>query len=392
MASRCPPDRGPRRSAGVIWSERQPEQPPLEVGAARGRLEVVERRLLEGHADTEPDRLGLVDDVVAGDPARPAARAQERAQHPDDGRLTGPVRPQEPVDLARSDRRGRARRRHVRSEAPDQAVGTIAARARVGASAGERSDRISYLIDRAYSSVSSMLVRSATYGNRTTHPGAKAATDPGAPVGRGGPGLRRTGLPRRFSRRGGDGRRLHQGRRLLQLQEQGRPLPGPVQSTLRAGDGGLAGHPGSASEVPSQFRLSDFVALFHDQTHTAAAISVCSTRSSRSTGSEPGRSGAIHQIDDEAVGALAELIADERQHLGAQPLENPIQTARIIEVLFRGIGLLRILQPEVVDESFIEGAISFVARGLGATVDRTDQVGPWETIVRTVRPTGLSHW
>ena len=65
------------------------------------------------------------------------------------------------------------------------------------------------------------------------------------------------------------------------------------------------------------------------------------------------------------MGALAELIADEREHLGAEPLEDPIQTARIIEVLFRGIGLLRILQPEVVDESFIEGAISFVARGLG---------------------------
>ena len=73
------------------------------------------------------------------------------------------------------------------------------------------------------------------------------------------------------------------------------------------------------------------------------------------------------QIDNEAVEALAELIAAERQRLGVEPLEDAIQTARIIEVLFRGIGLLRILQPDVADESLIEAAISFVARGLGAS-------------------------
>jgi AcrR family transcriptional regulator len=121
-----------------------------------------------------------------------------------------------------------------------------------------------------------------------------------------------------------------------------------------------------ASEVPSQSRLSDFVALFRDQTHTARDdFGLLYQEFWLYAARNPAARGQFTQIDDEAVAALAELIAAERQHLGAQPLVDPIQTARIIEVLFRGIGLLRILQPEVVDESFIEGAISFVARGLG---------------------------
>ncbi|HMD45187.1 MAG TPA: hypothetical protein VKG43_03450 [Acidimicrobiales bacterium] len=35
------------------------------------------------------------------------------------------------------------------------------------------------------------------------------------------------------------------------------------------------------------------------------------------------------------------------------------------EVLFRGISQLRILQPELVDDAFVEAAVSFVTRGLG---------------------------
>ena len=123
-----------------------------------------------------------------------------------------------------------------------------------------------------------------------------------------------------------------------------------------------------ASDVPSEARLSDFVALFRDQTHVARSnFGLLYQEFWLYAARNPAARKQFTQIDDEAVEALAELIAAERQRLGVEPLEDAIQTARIIEVLFRGIGLLRILQPDVADESLIEAAISFVARGLGAS-------------------------
>jgi AcrR family transcriptional regulator len=122
-----------------------------------------------------------------------------------------------------------------------------------------------------------------------------------------------------------------------------------------------------ASEVPSEDRLSDFVALFQDQTHLARSnFGLLYQEFWLYAARNPAVRKEFTQIDGEAVEALAELIAAEREGLGLDPLADGVQTARIIELLFRGIGLLRILQPEVADESLIETAIAFVARGLGA--------------------------
>jgi AcrR family transcriptional regulator len=123
-----------------------------------------------------------------------------------------------------------------------------------------------------------------------------------------------------------------------------------------------------ASDVPSEARLSDFVALFQDQTHLARSnFGLLYQEFWLYAARNPEVRSQFAQIDDEAVESLAELIAAEREGLGLDPLDNAVQTARIIEVLFRGIGLLRILQPDVADESLIEAAIVFVSRGLGAT-------------------------
>ena len=50
-----------------------------------------------------------------------------------------------------------------------------------------------------------------------------------------------------------------------------------------------------------------------------------------------------------------------------EPLDDTVGVARVIEVLFRGIGLLRVMQPDVVDDKFLNVALEFVARGLGTT-------------------------
>jgi AcrR family transcriptional regulator len=128
------------------------------------------------------------------------------------------------------------------------------------------------------------------------------------------------------------------------------------------------------SEVPPEERLSDFVALLRNQTHLSGGnfallyqefwLYAARNSSARER---------LAQIDDEAVQSVAEIIEAERGRWGMEPLESTIQVARIIEVLFRGIGLLRVLQPDVADDEFVEAAISFVARGLGAApaMDRT---------------------
>jgi AcrR family transcriptional regulator len=122
-----------------------------------------------------------------------------------------------------------------------------------------------------------------------------------------------------------------------------------------------------ASDVPADARLSDFVGLFQDQGHLAHSnFGLLYQEFWLYAARNPAVRKEFTQIDDEAAESLAELLAAERKTVGLDPLEDPVQTARIIEVLFRGIGLLRILQPDVADQSFIETAIAFVARGLGS--------------------------
>ena len=69
---------------------------------ARGE-ERVERGLLERDADEPADLRPVLHDVVAADERRPGGRRQQRGQDVDGGRLPGPVRPEEAVDLTRRD-------------------------------------------------------------------------------------------------------------------------------------------------------------------------------------------------------------------------------------------------------------------------------------------------
>ena len=75
----------------------------LELDQLASGHQRIEGRILERHADAAPDQGGLAGDVVTGDPGVAAGRAQERDEHPHRRRLAGPVRPEEPVDLALGD-------------------------------------------------------------------------------------------------------------------------------------------------------------------------------------------------------------------------------------------------------------------------------------------------
>ena len=120
------------------------------------------------------------------------------------------------------------------------------------------------------------------------------------------------------------------------------------------------------SKVPPEARLSDFVELIRDETRRAGNMGLLYQEFWLYAARNPAARAELTRIDDEGAQALAEIIEEERVRQGIEPLESAVQVARLIEILFRGIGQLRVLQPDVADDELVEAAISFVARGLGA--------------------------
>ena len=123
------------------------------------------------------------------------------------------------------------------------------------------------------------------------------------------------------------------------------------------------------SELPPEDRISDFVALIRDQTRRSGNMGLLYQEFWLYAARNPAAREELRRIDEEGVQALAEIIAAERARQGIEPLESAVQAARIVETLFRGIGQLRVLEPDVADDEFVEAAVAFVARGLGAPVD-----------------------
>jgi AcrR family transcriptional regulator len=122
-----------------------------------------------------------------------------------------------------------------------------------------------------------------------------------------------------------------------------------------------------ASAVPSVDRLTDFVALIQEETRRAPNSAVLHQEFWLYATRNPEARERLAAIDEEAVLALADLLRAQREQEGMEPLEDTVRVARVIETLFRGIGLLRVMQPELVDDAFLGEAIAFVARGLGTS-------------------------
>jgi AcrR family transcriptional regulator len=123
------------------------------------------------------------------------------------------------------------------------------------------------------------------------------------------------------------------------------------------------------SEVPPEARLSDFVALISEGNRQAGSnFGLLYEEFWLYAARNPAAREQLTRLEDENVRAIAQILESERRRTGIEPLESPERTARIIGVLFHGIGMLRVLQPDVVDDALLETAISFVARGLGVEV------------------------
>ena len=120
-----------------------------------------------------------------------------------------------------------------------------------------------------------------------------------------------------------------------------------------------------SSVVPAVDRLSDFVVLVQEESRQSPISALLYLEFWLYASRNPEARARLAAIDDEAVRSLAELLRTERDLEGIAPLEDLERVARVIEMLFRGIGLLRAMQPDVVDDELLRVAIEFVARGLG---------------------------
>jgi hypothetical protein len=119
QADRVKKPRRPLSTFGGI----DPVQDGLEMEQLASAHQRVERRLLEGHADRSPNRVGLGGHVVARHPGSSRGRLQQGGEHAHRGRLPGAVGPEEPEDLAAPDPEIDAVHGDDVAEAPGQPLG-----------------------------------------------------------------------------------------------------------------------------------------------------------------------------------------------------------------------------------------------------------------------------
>src|SRR3954451_23684889 len=126
-----------------------------------------------------------------------------------------------------------------------------------------------------------------------------------------------------------------------------------------------------ASDVPPEGRLADFVALLRQQFTDSPESwqelyqEVCTyaTRNKRAR-------RALMALDEATAKTIAELIEIGRQRMDVELPEPPLQVARVILALDRGIASTRALDPDAVDEAFLQTVMSLLARALGVPNDQ----------------------
>jgi AcrR family transcriptional regulator len=120
-----------------------------------------------------------------------------------------------------------------------------------------------------------------------------------------------------------------------------------------------------SSDVPPESRLGDFVALYRTEAGqlpgnwSALYLEFC-VYAMRN----PGARRRLAELDDAAVDSIADIIDTERTRRGIAATGSARHMAHFIQAFSRGIGMLRAIDPDVVDEPFLEAAIEFLARGL----------------------------
>jgi AcrR family transcriptional regulator len=120
------------------------------------------------------------------------------------------------------------------------------------------------------------------------------------------------------------------------------------------------------SDTPPEERLGDFVGLLSKGSdevpyNWGALYLEFSLYALRN----PAARVRLNELEDMDIRAISELIDDGRVRGVEEADESPENAARIIVALFKGISLMRQLDPDAVGPELMADAVSFVARGLG---------------------------
>ncbi len=120
-----------------------------------------------------------------------------------------------------------------------------------------------------------------------------------------------------------------------------------------------------ASDVPPESRLPDFVSLIRDQTTDLGNNwNILYQEFALYAMRNPAARRKLAEFDAAAIDKVARLIDAERTRHGITSDLDTEHVASIIVALFHGINLMRGLDVEGVDASFLEAVITFLARGL----------------------------
>src|SRR5580698_1926404 len=120
------------------------------------------------------------------------------------------------------------------------------------------------------------------------------------------------------------------------------------------------------SDIPAQARLEDFVGLIRDEVEQVPdnwgslylEFTLYAMRN-------PSARDRLVQLEEKDIRAVAAIIVSQTEGVGPEIDEQALRSARLVTALFRGIGMMRSLDPEAADDTLLAAAMEFVAKGLG---------------------------
>ena len=116
------------------------------------------------------------------------------------------------------------------------------------------------------------------------------------------------------------------------------------------------------SEIPPEARLGDFVGLIRTEVaRTPENWGALYLEFTLYALRNPTARERLNELERADIDAIAEIIGSHAQR-ETVPAER---SARIIVALFRGISLMRALDPDAAGEDLLEEAVAFVTRALG---------------------------
>jgi AcrR family transcriptional regulator len=121
-----------------------------------------------------------------------------------------------------------------------------------------------------------------------------------------------------------------------------------------------------SSEIPPQARLGDFVSLIRGELEqnpdnwTALYLEFTLYAMRNETARQ-----RLRELEEADIVGVADIIESNADSPNSTVSTSALQQARIITALFRGIGVLRVIDPEAAGPELLQDAIAFVTRGLG---------------------------